>query len=132
MISRRSENTFRLLQWVFRRNRYLQAWGRFEDICLQNDTVYVGRIYPLWNIVLQYYFVEKWSQFLSHAWKYLFLIDTHCKSLNIFSDLEITHIFWSLFRVYMQDMTVHKYITVYQVVSTYTKYNNSKVGESYT
>ena len=31
------ENTFSLLQWWSMRNRYFQAWGKIEAICLQNN-----------------------------------------------------------------------------------------------
>ena len=40
------------------------------------------------------------ASIMPHAWKYLFLIDTHCKRQNVFSDiLKITRIFWSLLGV---------------------------------
>ena len=59
----------------------------------------IGRITPIWNIIVQYYF---WSIRLLHflCFKICFPIDNHCKRWNVFSDLpKITCIFWTLLRV---------------------------------
>ena len=49
-----------------------------------------------------------WRQMVSilpYAQKYLFLIDTHCKSLNVFSDFpKTTRISRTFFRVHWLDL----------------------------
>ena len=159
----KSENTFEFLQWVSMRNRYFQAQGKIETICLKNNITEIYFImdrsklrfcfysmcrdgsdilrFPsmkstmtMWFfnfcllllgnlsiselslVILQklkhsldlsimkyisvILFWRQMASILPHAQKYLFLIDTYCKSLNVFSDFpKITCIFWTFLRV---------------------------------